>query len=118
MIVVVDDERTFKTDAPILYIRTLNNALAFFARLYKNNLALPVGGETIVTQLWLDHDLGEDQEAIELAEFLFALSDPHMYYWVETVFVHSQNPVGAQNVFNVMNQGFRDVRRVPLPELI
>lgn len=112
MIVVVDDERTFAGHVDV-YLRTEDEALAWFARWLSNPYSDPI------TELWLDHDLGDGGTVQPVADFLewvvMATGTDHPE--IGQVRVHSQNPVGADRLVSTSMAFCSDVRRVHLPVL-
>lgn len=96
MIVVIDDERIFTDDdfANAVYLRDSDSALLWLVKFHMEYTTAPLGAMEPIAELWLDHDLGEASEfdGIYIARFIkhFLPND-----LVETIFVHSRNPVGA-----------------------
>lgn len=103
LVIVLDDERTFQSDEPVVYLRTANEALAWFAAWWTKDRRSSVYAPIVwVDELWLDHDLGEGEDATIVVDFLYSLNehggdrvDPLP---IRKVIVHSQNPVGARNL--------------------
>lgn len=122
MIVVIDDERTFKWDVneghPPVYFRNSNNALAFLANWWTEqfNNCPP----TYIEALYLDHDLGGGDTTIPVVKFLAALSqvEGNDLEFLGNVFIHSQNPVGARNLKAWCHKFSPNVSIIPLPELV
>lgn len=116
MIVVVDDERTFQGDDVDVYLRTENEALAWFARWYTADARRPIGAtEAWIDELWLDHDLGDEQDVMSVVHFLSSISRGHRLP-IRKILIHTQNPVGAANMHNWC-MGIADTDRVGLPVL-
>lgn len=116
LIVIVDDERTFDTDLPVVYLRSADEALLWFARWITDYYSAVSGAESRITEVWFDHDLGDGDDALVVAKFLAAVD------WaqegIDVVFVHSQNPVGASNIVDTLRHGFPGkVCRSGLPDL-
>lgn len=121
IIVVVDDERTFDVDLPVTYLRTEDEALAWFARWWLKHETTWHYEESppAIGQLWLDHDLGDGQDVMVVVRFLRQLSATSRYGLPIThTLVHTQNPVGGQNIVDLCNT-FMDgsVTRTGLPDL-
>jgi hypothetical protein len=118
-IIVLDDERTFDTDSVTKYLRTATEGLAYFAELFTKNSTIPYGVvPDVIHELWLDHDLGEGGgEATTVVNFISALSRTNSRIYIQSIFVHSQNPVGAANLMASCQGLAPTVRRVPLPDL-
>lgn len=111
--VIVDDERTFAySGEDAVYLRTAEEALAWFARWTAYNYTAPMGGEVVIDRLYFDHDLGPGEDAMVVARFLAAVGGP-----VDRICVHSQNPTGADNIVAILRNTFDKVGRIPLPEL-
>lgn len=117
-VVVIDDERTFDTDEPIVYLRTADEALAYLAAWWTMNLRAPMDCELWIDALYLDHDLGPGQDAGVVADFLSCLREIGPELPILEVFVHTQNPVGAKNLLATCANIGQSVTRIPLPNLI
>lgn len=119
-IVIIDDERTFETspDDNVTYLRTEQEALAYFAKWWTQFLS--GGYDCQIDELWFDHDLGDGGEALSVAKFLWALSGTleGLNMPIEAIFVHSQNPVGAERILDYCEAITLRARRVPLPTLV
>lgn len=106
---VVDDERTFKDfpDDDTLYARHSDTAIHILERGIRFD------------EVWLDHDLGGDDTVMKVVDFLVehAVQYVEMNMFKFPIFVHSMNPVGAQNIVRALER-YYDVKRVPLPECI
>lgn len=107
MIIVVDDERTFEhfPDEETIYFRTSGEAIDFLSKSHPAD----------IEEIWLDHDLGEDDTAMRVVDFLVQCA--HFSWGLNTLFtiyVHSMNPVGAQNIVRALER-YYTVERVPLP---
>ena len=127
MIIVVDDERTFarsyQSDIPVLHLRTTQEALAWFANYITNFSRQPAGSMYMIEEIWFDHDLGEKScdDAIQIARFvaLFTNGEYMPSIFQDTkIYIHSQNPVGAENIRRVFEYSMNKAEIVPLPELI
>ena len=103
-ILVVDDERTFKSEAAyghdIVYTETVNGA--------KFYLAHPNGWD----EVWLDHDLGRDEDGHDLVKWIERLAYQGNLLDVGTFVIHSMNPIGrkrmAEGLRNFYNVRFVD----------
>lgn len=62
-------------------------------------LALFMGTEKTITELSLDHDLGEDDTTLPVVDWM-AEHD----LWPAIVRVHSMNPVGVANLTRTINR--------------
>lgn len=117
LIVVVDDERTFDTDEPIIYLRTNTEAISWLAQWWMTNETRPMHATArSIDQLWFDHDLGDGGEAIVTARFLSCLNRTG-HLPIGIINVHSQNPVGADNLLRELAGCAGQITRQPLPNL-
>jgi hypothetical protein len=112
MIVVIDDERTFDTEDEVTYLRTEDEALLFLTRWF---VEWNYGRAPSIDALYLDHDLGENQDIVVVVRFLGLLKNVKKA--VLKVFIHTQNPVGAQNMWTDCSRFSNHVERIPLPAL-
>lgn len=96
---MIDDER-FPVDDKVVFVRSYQEAIWECM-----DRGLP-------THLLLDHDLGidEDDEELTIIYFLGWLRDTlqilhhHVDFCpVKTYHIHSQNPVGVENIRNIFN---------------
>lgn len=120
MLIFIDDERTPDTsdvDERLILLRTSQEAAAFFADVYVAWFWFNIPTE--ITRIWFDHDLGEDSEnnGLWVARFVKALMAETAFLADTSVFVHSQNPVGAKNIVDAFS-GSNKAVRVPLPKLV
>lgn len=108
MIVLIDDERTFKPavlDGEYLLFKTSAEALEWLESVDK---------DTQIDQLWFDHDLGivEGQKDTtipvvqRLEEMLFFATAPE----INQVIVHTSNNVGGDRIFDSMRRYFNTQR--------
>lgn len=127
MFIVVDDERTFDACVDITYLRNEDEAMLFLSKWWNNNLSTPYGGEVWIDQIWFDHDLGPNGgNGLNVAKFFarLILSGIHLALasYVDEVYVHSQNPVGAEAIYRELYDRLTPheiyVTRVALPALI
>lgn len=119
LIVVVDDERTFDTDEEIIYLRTVDEAISWIAQWWTTNQNRPyMASARWIDELWFDHDLGESGDAITVANFIRALSEVNGdVFPIHTINVHSQNPVGADNIVSATAGCAELINRTGLPRL-
>lgn len=120
LIVVVDDERTFATDEPVIYLRTVDEAISWIAQWWMINQSRPIGASVRwIDELWFDHDLGDTvNDGAKVACFVGALSEhTDGVFPIHVINVHSQNPVGAENIIRTTAGCASQVNRTPLPEL-
>lgn len=119
MIIVIDDERTFnfRPFTPTThYARTSDEGIMLILKswlAYMNRM-----GEA-VDILYLDHDLGEDDDIHPVVEFLYTMGKTAEGFtiFIQNIEVHSQNPTSGWIVSNLGMAGFKRVERVPLPPL-
>lgn len=108
MIVLIDDERTFKPeilDSEYLLFKTSAEALTWLESINR---------DTQIDQLWFDHDLGivdgQKDTAMpfvhRLEEMLFLATAPE----IGEVVVHTSNSVGGDRIFYSMRRFFRTLR--------
>lgn len=115
---IIDDERTFDFDEydaclcrtpRIYYERSSDSGLSALARLYTEfNLRY---GDQI--ELWLDHDLGNDDDIGIVVDFLTVVPMQEM---VTCIYVHSQNP-SSDRIVPVLKKAGYNCQRSPLPKL-
>lgn len=126
--IVIDDERTFEENTfppngVVVYLRSSDEAIVWFAKW----LVAYIDGKYLdrdehIAQIWFDHDLGDGDEATVVAKFLVSGVFPYMARITLQdqlkLFVHTQNPVGANNIMGVfLDNGYNPVR-CGLPELV
>lgn len=97
--IVVDDERTLNEEGAV-HLRTSAEALSYLALLWTRHRRRLSFAEPQSITLWLDHDLGDGDDSNPVALFLVELArlDPKDLLPIECIYVHSQNPVGKQNL--------------------
>lgn len=105
---VVDDERTFE-ELPFQPQPQLPR-FCLYARNSKEAINILTGMEVDV--LFLDHDLGGDDTSMKVVDHLLMNVEPNL-----AIYVHSMNPVGAENIIRALQQNYY-VRRVSLPKCI
>lgn len=112
--IVIDDERTFAGGLIVdRYLRSSAEALEFLARGLALDVTLPYGSGLTISTLWLDHDLGGDDDIMPVVNFLIATEEQYSSI-ISNIRVHSQNPVGADNVVRSL-QDYYNVVRSALP---
>lgn len=108
MYVVIDDERTFADfpDEDTVYFRTSQDAIDFLKAVNWDD----------VREIWLDHDLGGDDTAMRVVDFLVEhyFYACEVYNWDGKIYVHSMNPVGANNIVRALERYYA-VARTTLP---
>lgn len=109
-IVVIDDERTFKSNEDIIYLRNSKDAVHFLVDVW-------ISGYKPVAQLYLDHDLGENDDVMIVVDFLDLISQGSYPIPISSILVHSQNPSAADKIVRTLANGC-DVARIALPELV
>lgn len=102
-ILVVDDERTLNLDAT--HVRTKREAKKFI-------LSHP---EPI--ELWLDHDLGDDGDVMELVNWLEEKIVIDGLDNIHSVIVHSMNPTAYNKILLALGR-YVDVMRVDVTKYI
>lgn len=123
MILLIDDLRNFRPEVvsgvriPIFTVRTSEEALTWldgFVQMNETNDAL------VIDQLWLDHDLGMvpnrgqevEDTTIPFVEELIRLHDAGKHVSVNSVLVHSSNPVGVRNIMNKLRAIYPNITQV------
>ncbi len=97
-ILVVDDERVLDLPGAV-HVLTCSEAMAFLK------------GHPVIDELWLDHDLGPDEDVMRLVDHLCEMAFFEMGYEIGRIVVHTMNPVGAENVIRALNR-YYPVHRV------
>ena len=119
MIIVIDDERTFKNyhEKDIIYLRTNDEAFNWITKYWISYYHAPFGSVDKIEEIWFDHDLGDGSEDVPLSvTFMSLVAATGMPFPVENVWVHSQNPVGAAKIALILNLGYK-AKVSPLPDL-
>lgn len=108
MIILIDDERSFKPELrqdDTLVYRNSHDALQWLAN---------VSSDIRIDQLWLDHDLGLVNGAIDsILPFLAALEERCFYNTqpkIQQVIVHTSNRVGGDQLVQSLQRYFPTVR--------
>lgn len=105
-ILVIDDERLFPSleteETKVTYART-SDAASTFLRVFSH-----------WDEVWFDHDLGPDDDASLIVR---QMTDSTVSWdkRITKAFVHSMNPVGAENLVNKLKDFGIETKRVPLP---
>lgn len=108
MILVVDDERTFDFDGNVVYCRSSESGLSTIARIMIQQQVKYAGS---LDELWLDHDLGGNDDIRVVVDFLTLID-----LKVDQIYVHSQNPT-SDWIVPVLNAVGYNVERSALPTL-
>lgn len=132
MIIVIDDERTFAKDPNLdtftewVYARNSVEGIAAIVNAW-TNYALRYGN---MVDLYLDHDLGENDTIMPVVDFLYVVGqatvDPsdngyHVFpfpQFVANIFIHSQNPTAGDTIIPLLSPLYNNVQRIALPELL
>ncbi|MFF8770625.1 cyclic-phosphate processing receiver domain-containing protein [Kitasatospora sp. NPDC015120] len=67
--------------------------------------------DTRIDELWLDHDLGGDDDILPVVTLLEEAASSGRPFEIGTVLVHSANPVGAATVVRALTRWNYRVRR-------
>lgn len=110
-VLVVDDERTFR-DMPEQRNLVSDKATVIYARNSKDALTILQAFE--VDELWLDHDLGGDDTAMPVVDYIV---QHHMPFKCG-IWVHSMNPVGADNIMRGLRGHYPQAHRVRVPACV
>lgn len=105
---VIDDERTFKVDpmdGSFIYARNSEDGIQILRTIS-------------IDELWLDHDLGGDDTIIAVVDYLCEEAYNGNPVPLDVIWVHSMNPVGAQNVIRSLEKYYEFVHRTRLPECV
>lgn len=110
-IIVVDDERTFDMKAGIIvHCRDAEIGQQVICNFEEYRL--------VIDELWLDHDLGENKSIVVLVDWLCERSFNDDKVNIGTVYVHSQNPIGAQAMVRTLDRYGYNVVRCGLPTMM
>lgn len=122
MIFVIDDERTFACtpyEGDFKYARTSKEGLVILCNHWSDyvlHYAPPI------FELWLDHDLGENDTIRPVVDFLYIAGrmdgglTPSLKDIIHNIYVHSQNPT-TDWIVDFLSPLYSNVKRVPLPRL-
>ena len=116
MIIIVDDERVFEEYPEnadwVKYLTSETDALAYFAK-----LSLSLYGCDEISRVYLDYDLG-DGIALDVVRFITRVADTSQHWMRNTHFyIHSQNPSGANNMKNRLDNAGLQATRIELPPI-
>ena len=110
-VLIIDDLRLFDRqkmglgpDDRLIYARTSAQGLALLAT-------------ESWDELWLDYDLGEDDDANRVLDYLERRFYEERPVALGVIFVHSDNPVGAQRLALTLARYYPVVRRSAIPYL-
>lgn len=109
-VLLIDDLRDFRDGRETLIARTSAQALAILA------------DRPELDELWLDHDLGELADGrvdsiMSVVDFLNGEAAFGAPYPVQVVYVHTSNPVGAQQMMAGLQRYGYTARRVNAPDV-
>jgi|GEM_PF-3825622 len=71
---------------------------------------------TRIDELWLDHDLGGDDTIMSVVAVLEEAAFNGTPFDVGSIFIHSSNPSGAENVLRALLRWGYNARRVSAPK--
>lgn len=130
MIIVIDDERTFAKDPNLdtftewVYARNSVEGIAAIVNAW-TNYALRYGN---MVDLYLDHDLGENDTIMPVVDFLYVsgmksgIMNPSDIQrppdFISNIFIHSQNPTAGDTIIPLLSPLYNNVQRIALPELL
>ncbi|MFI6264082.1 cyclic-phosphate processing receiver domain-containing protein [Micromonospora sp. NPDC051006] len=99
-VVLVDDLRSFVDGRVAQVARTSRAGIEALERRRGQRL----------DELWLDHDLGEDDTIWPVIEVLERAAFEERPFDVGVVYVHSANPAGAEKIMQALRRWGYDVR--------
>ncbi|WP_425487211.1 cyclic-phosphate processing receiver domain-containing protein [Micromonospora maritima] len=99
-IVLVDDLRSF-VDGRVAHVARTSSAGIAALESYRGRR---------LDELWLDHDLGEDDTIWPVVEVLERAAFERRPFDVGVVYVHSANPAGAEKVMQALRRWGYHVR--------
>ncbi|MFD8423815.1 cyclic-phosphate processing receiver domain-containing protein [Streptomyces sp. NPDC059466] len=67
--------------------------------------------DSLIDELWLDHDLGGDDSILPVVTLLEEAAFNGRPFRIGTVYVHSANPIGAETVVRSLTRWNYQVRR-------
>lgn len=120
-ILIIDDERSFAhnfepDEAEVIYRRNVGDALSLLVSIWNEDCLFdwhPYGFD----EIWLDHDLGDGGDIMVIVHWFASIAFLRRGFPVRKIYVHSMNPVGAENIVNRLKPNY-DVQRCALPELV
>jgi len=110
-ILVIDDERIFPAfhhdGNTVVYARTSAEAIALLDDEHDT-----------WDEVWFDHDLGEGDDTMKVYDYMRSCANTgtRWYNEIRRAYVHSMNPVGAENLRSRIKDFGIVTRRVGLPE--
>ena len=107
--IVIDDERTFLLENST-HLRTSKDGLAELAKLFCDYQFRY--GENVI--LWLDHDLGHNDDVRIVIDFLALVLMQEMILYIH---IHSQNPVSETLVPVLQKAGYK-CQKSQLPPML
>lgn len=110
MIVLIDDERSFRIplpDEPLVF-RNSASALQW----------LTDNPTPHITQLWLDHDLGGDDTIMPVVNAIERRIIFGIPLTIDEVIIHTANPVGAQQLEDILSNHYPTIRVPAIDYLI
>src|SRR3954467_15206689 len=102
-IVLIDDLRSFVDGRPAQVARTSSAGVELLDRYRSHRL----------DELWLDHDLGDDDTIWPVVEVLERAAFENLPFDIGMVIVHSANPAGAAKIARVLRRWGYRVRVAP-----
>jgi hypothetical protein len=130
MIIVIDDERTFKKDPNLdgftewVYARNSVEGIAAIVNAW-TDFTLRYGN---MVDLYLDHDLGENDTIMPVVDFLYVAGNATVDQgfnpvgafplFINNIFIHSQNPTAGDTIIPLLSPIYHNVQRIALPELV
>ncbi|MFE7889650.1 cyclic-phosphate processing receiver domain-containing protein [Streptomyces sp. NPDC057412] len=70
--------------------------------------------DSLIDELWLDHDLGGDDSILPVVTLLEEAAFRGRPFRIGTVYVHSANPIGAETVVRSLTRWNYQVRRATI----
>jgi len=107
-ILVIDDERTLKLEGEVNHARTSWFGEQLMVVLRSAGLRLD--------ELWLDHDLGDDDTIEPIVNWLEETAYHENPYWVGQIMVHTINAPAGDRMMAALSP-YYNTRRVGIEEL-
>ncbi len=108
MNILVDDERTITIGKPQVTVRSSRDAIDTLTRIWINQW---IAGADPIRELWLDHDLGNDDDIKPVINMLHLWASSMKPLLVGQIRVHSMNPVGADMAVRYLSHHYNVVRQ-------
>lgn len=109
MIIVIDDERIYPNlSKDVSYCRNSNEALGLLVPIWVNQY---LGYQPTIDELWLDHDLGSNDDIRAVTSWLMYIAMLERPLLVKNIYVCSQNPVGVKLIFDSLRRHYKLVRK-------